>query len=229
MSQIHFSAVLGPPATDSAIREDETPLEGVATQSACPEDRPYEELRSDPILGDRELVEGALAQRPGCREAIYRKHSPRLFAWATRLLGSADAAEDVLHDTFVSAFEKLHKLRDANALRGWLSQILLNHARAFLRKERLRQQIGLSTLVPEEAYVPEGRFELDGRLAWRDLTRLLRRLSPEARIAWWLQRVEKHTIPEVAVLTESSVDRVKKHLSAVERHISSYREGEGLA
>lgn len=176
---------------------------------------------------DEALVVSALAGKPEAQELIYRRHGPRLFALATRLLGSEDVAEDVLHDTFLRAFSKLNRLREPAKLRGWLSQILVNETRSTLRRDMLRKQVGLSAVVPDEAHLPDAGFELDGRMAWRDVSRLLGKLSAETRIVWWLKRVERNTVEEVAQLTQMTVDRVKKRLVLAEKKMVAYRRGSG--
>lgn len=175
-------------------------------------------------LDEEALAKRAIAGDRAAQEAVYRLHGPFLFALATRLLGSREQASDVFQDSFVRAIEKIHTLRDPKALRSWLAQILVNRARNVIRRERFRRRLGLTTTIPESEYIPPGDFVLEGRLAWHDVTRLLHKLPPDARVAWWLQRVERYTVREVAELTGSTVDKVKKRLVAAEKKIAAYRE-----
>ena len=175
---------------------------------------------------DIALARRAIAGERKAQEEIYHLYRPYLFSLASRLLSSREAAGDVVQDSFVRAIERFHTLRDPAALKAWLCQILVNRARNVLKRERFRRRLGLTTVIPETDYVPPPDYALDGRLAWHDLSHVLRRTPPDARIAWWLQRVERYTVREVAEMTGSTVDKVKKRLVAAERQIDLYRNVE---
>jgi RNA polymerase sigma-70 factor (ECF subfamily) len=59
-----------------------------------------------------------------------------LFAYAFRLAGSHDAAEELTQQTFLIAQQRLPQLRDAGRLKGWLFRILRNTFLKGLRKQR---------------------------------------------------------------------------------------------
>lgn len=183
---------------------------------------------TDAELTDAELVARALANDRAARETIVRRHAKRLRGIARRLVRSREAAEDLAHDTFIYALEHLDTIRNPNALGAWLSQIVVWRSISFLRREKLRRRIGLSSVIAESQYVPLVETELPSSVARQDAKRLLEQLPTEARVMWWLQRVEGHTVKEVAVLTNSTVDKVKKRLVAAEKVMAKYRAGEEL-
>src|SRR5687767_12898654 len=69
---------------------------------------------------DEELVRRALRGEPWAEEAIYRRHVTFVAGISLRLLRNQAEAEDVTQETFALALEQLGKLRDPQALRGWL-------------------------------------------------------------------------------------------------------------
>lgn len=74
--------------------------------------------------------------RAGSREAmrlLYESHKDALFTLARGLLGDASAAEDVVHDVFVSFVESLHKYHVNGGIRGYLAVSVANRARDRLR------------------------------------------------------------------------------------------------
>lgn len=182
--------------------------------------------RSNSGPSDEALVKQAQAGSRAAREAIYRRYAPRLLNLATQLLQSREGGEDVLHDAFLAAFKTLSRMREPSKLRNWLSQIVVNKARSVLRRERLRRHLGLTSQAPPEQDVPSPLRDLDSALARHDLNSMLNQLSAEARLVWWLQRVERYTVNEVAQLTQSSVDKVKKRLAAADKKLSSNRRNE---
>jgi RNA polymerase sigma-70 factor (ECF subfamily) len=46
-------------------------------------------------------------------------------------------AEDILQESFVTAFEKLSELSDYNAFGSWLKRIVINNCISYIRKSRI--------------------------------------------------------------------------------------------
>jgi RNA polymerase sigma-70 factor (ECF subfamily) len=86
---------------------------------------------------DRDLVARFVAQRDEAAfRALYRRHTPRLFALLIRLGGGRDAdLEDTVQETWVRAAEALAGFRWDSALSTWLAGIAINR-----RRERRRSQ-----------------------------------------------------------------------------------------
>ncbi len=86
----------------------------------------------------------------GSRDAlrrIYEKYLNRLLTLAMALLNDAGAAEDVVHDVFVSFAESAEDFRLAGSLKSYLTTCVMNRARDRIRMNR-RQPIGLDGTEP---------------------------------------------------------------------------------
>ena len=68
-------------------------------------------------------------------ELVERYHQ-RLRYYVLRLLGNADAADDVMQNVWLSAFRRLPQLRDPRALPVWLYRIARNAALRAMRDAR---------------------------------------------------------------------------------------------
>ena len=66
-----------------------------------------------------------------------------LIGLATRLIARTGGADDVVQETFFTAFRKLDKLNDPEALQAWLIRILMSQVKRSLRLRRLRSFFGL--------------------------------------------------------------------------------------
>src|ERR1044071_2872935 len=100
-------------------------------------------LQSSDAASDAQLVARAIEGDRWGREMLYRRHAAYLLAIAARLLGNRSEGEEIVQDTFVTAFEQLSALREPAALRGWLAQITVSLVRRRLRKARLMRVLGL--------------------------------------------------------------------------------------
>ena len=85
----------------------------------------------------------------GSREAlrrIYEKYAGFLLTLATALLNDVNAAEDVVHDVFVSFAQSGGTLKPEGSLKWYLAACVANRARDRLRQGR-RQPAGLDDAV----------------------------------------------------------------------------------
>ena len=93
-------------------------------------------------MKDRLLVLGC---KRGSKEAfcrIYEKYKRDLLILATALLNDASAAEDVLHDVFLSFVQGIRTFRLSGSLKGYLATCVANRARNWNRSKQ-NQGIGL--------------------------------------------------------------------------------------
>jgi RNA polymerase sigma-70 factor, ECF subfamily len=82
-------------------------------------------------------------------ERLYDLHTPYLYRFALRLSGGDESeAEEVVHDAWVRAVERMDRFDNRSTLRTWLAGIVVNVVR-----ERRREQanaVGLELLTEAE-------------------------------------------------------------------------------
>ena len=130
----------------------------------------------------------------------------------------------MLQDTFVIALQQMGRLRDPQAVAGWLMQIAVRLAHRRCRRRRLLGRLGfesgsdatLSLLARAEAG-PETVAEL------ALLDRMLRRVSAAERIAWMLRYVEGLSLQEAASSCRVSLATIKRRIAradaTIRRHV----------
>lgn len=151
--------------------------------------------------------------------ALYRLHAADMLGLATRLLGSAFDADDVVHDAFIRAFDRIEQLR-GERFGGWLRQITINECRGRIRRDsawwRRRSELGLAQSAWAEQAAPNVRAELAQAVGF------LRRIPADERIAWTLQRVEGMSVDEVASLVGASAATVKRRVSKAQARLTRW-------
>jgi RNA polymerase sigma-70 factor (ECF subfamily) len=136
---------------------------------------------------------------------LFRRHSPALFRIAARLTDGGDAAEEIVHDTWLRAVDRLPRFEWRSSLRTWLTGILLNLA----REDRRRRSRALQ--VAGEPGEAPGRLEpLDDRF---DLEEAIAKLPPGYREAVVLHDIEGYGHEEIADLLGIQVGTSKSQLS----------------
>jgi RNA polymerase sigma-70 factor, ECF subfamily len=111
-----------------------------------------------PLLAreEQQLVEGLLAGNEDAVRQLYARYARPIFTLGMRLLGSAEAAEELTQDVFLAAWRKAARFDPARGrLSTWLMTIAHN-----LAVDRLRRDTGVSrphlVLVEEVPEVPMG-------------------------------------------------------------------------
>lgn len=157
-----------------------------------------------------------LLAQGGSREAFARlaaRWTPRLLAFAGRALGTKEAAQDVVQDTWEGALRGLARLDDPARFRAWLYTIAARKCadalRGKYRSAYLAQGAQAMGVEPEDAQ--------DERNARLDLATALKSLPPEQRIAVSLFFGEELSASEIATITGAPEGTVKSRLFAARK------------
>src|SRR5262245_25431928 len=104
---------------------------------------------------DADLVHAA---RRGDKRAfveIVARHQAMVCGIALGVLGDFAASEDAGQEVFLTAWRKIHELRDPNHLRAWLGQIARNAALGHLRRQRGLDALDDAPILPDQSPAPD--------------------------------------------------------------------------
>jgi RNA polymerase sigma-70 factor (ECF subfamily) len=87
------------------------------------------------------LVEDVRAGRPAATERLAARVRDRVRAWALRITGDDDAADDVAQDVLISLERRVHKFSGASKFSTWLFAVTRNVALTQRRREERRAEI----------------------------------------------------------------------------------------
>jgi RNA polymerase sigma factor (sigma-70 family) len=109
----------------------------------------------DTSISDAELVHAA---RRGDKRAfveIVARHQAMVCGIALGILGDFAASEDAGQEAFLTAWRKIHELRQPERLRGWLGQITRNAALGQLRRRQGHDVLEEDMAVTDDAPLPD--------------------------------------------------------------------------
>lgn len=168
-------------------------------------------------LPERITDERALARAVGGDETafilLYERHRDAVFRFAYRLLGSAEMAEDVTHDCFLSL---IRRPEGFDPTRSQLRTYLFAAARnlAFRRLQERGQDVTVEDLS-DEPRLPAAQEPLQKLLREelaREVSRAVAELPPLQREALVLFEYEGLSLAEIAAIAGADVGTVKARL-----------------
>ena len=145
-------------------------------------------------------------------EELVTQHAPAVFGLVRRFVRDPQAAEEVLQETFLKAYEKLDTFRQEADFKTWLSRIAINQA--LMHRRAQRPQVSDVELAPKKlADWSEDPQRLYADVELRDLLHAaLDKLPVGLQQVFWLKEVEGFSNPEIARLLELSLPAVKSRL-----------------
>jgi RNA polymerase sigma-70 factor (ECF subfamily) len=184
-----------------------------------------------PSVDDSALVVRAQRGETWAREAIFRKHVEYINALSLRLVRDRSEAEDVVQDTFLSAFRRLDQLHEAGRLRAWLGSIAVHQAHRRFRRRRWLRFVGLA-VAREELNLDElahAALDSDVRIALIHVDAVLDKLPEEVRAAWIVRYVEGYTFDEIRIASGCSLATAKRRVERAQTQVGERVEIEEVA
>lgn len=108
-------------------------------------------------VSDLDLISQARAGEDRAFAALMRRHKPALYGFVRRYVGDADAAVDIVQESFVSAWRALGRFDGRRTFAVWLRAIALNKCRDRSRRRTVRRLI----LGETDDQSPEARAQPD--------------------------------------------------------------------
>jgi RNA polymerase sigma-70 factor, ECF subfamily len=169
------------------------------------------------VRGDRSAIDEA-----------YRTHHTAVRNLARRLLGDSAAAEDIVHETFVSLPRAIRKFRGESSFRSFLLGVAVNHSlrhvRSVMRRRRAMERLADRDAVASPSSL-DGHAELVRRQLADRLTSALDQLSIDQREAFVLCEVEQRTSVEVAEILGIPEGTIRTRVFHARRKLRTVLEG----
>jgi len=172
-------------------------------------------------LSDEDLVTQAKAKDYNAFEELMKRYEKGVYNLALRMTKNAEEAEEILQDTFFSAFRNLDGFREESSFKTWIYKVATNYALMKLRKKKQFSKVFLDEPLQVEGEEiprdiadwsrnPEDLYEK------RELRRILREAVdslPEIyQTVFWLRDIDGLSNQEVAEILGLSLPAVKSRI-----------------
>lgn len=145
---------------------------------------------------------------------LVERHYQLLYRYAFRLTGSAEDAEDLTQQTFLTAQRKLDQLREPQHAKSWLFTIVRN---TYLKS--IRSGNGAATVSLEKVAEPADDLPADAPLDEEELQHVLDELPEEYRTPLILFYFREFTYRDVAQQLEIPLGTVMSRLARAKAYL----------
>lgn len=169
------------------------------------------------------LVAEVLSGKAGAATQFYRVYAPKVRRYLQGRLGSEADVEDILQDSFLSAFDSLPLYRGASSVLTWLLSIARHELADFYRKRYVRAVVEKTVPLFEETLlsVDTPEFALHKKHLHHQFSRAYKSLSRQYRKILSLRFELGLSVREVSVrmnlsfkATESLLYRARRAFAA---------------
>jgi RNA polymerase sigma-70 factor, ECF subfamily len=162
------------------------------------------------MSSDEELADAFRSGDDGAFSTLYERYRRPLYVFGVRMLGSAEAAGDLVQDTFLGIYERRHELQSLRSFRGWLFTVGRNRCLTLLRQQKTRGRLGASTDPEPRRDGPAALLEREEES--RLVQRTLAEMPPEQREVLVLREYQELSYREIAEITGATESAVKARL-----------------
>ena len=151
---------------------------------------------------------------------LYKQYSKAMYNIASRFLNNKMDVEDILQESFITAFNRLGELKNKDAFGGWLKRIVINNCISLQRKKIQFEEI--------EDYKLEDGMELDEGLTDIDpalVHNAIKELPDKGRAVLVLRALEGYKHKEISEILDISVSTSKTQYSRALALLNSKLKG----
>ena len=152
-----------------------------------------------------------LAEKHEAFGGLVRSFQDMAYACAYAVLGDFHLAEDAAQEAFITAWQKLHQLRQPEAFPGWFRRIVLTECNRLTRGKRLRtRSLHDSDNVPSVIDNPQMAIEKDELK--KAVCTAVEKLPENERMVVTLFYLKEHSQSDISAFLEVPMTTVAKRL-----------------
>lgn len=160
------------------------------------------------ILTEQDLIKKCVKGNRAAQEELYRTHAPVLFGICLKYSRNKAEAEDNLHDSFMTIYEKIHQYKHKGSFEGWLKRVTVN---TVLQKYRKKEPLKLLSEVPDQSEEHMGVEESEITLG--QLLKFIQELPRKYQLTFNMYVLDGYSHREISEALGTSEGTSKSNLS----------------
>lgn len=159
-------------------------------------------------MTQEELIKRCKKGNRAAQEELYRTYAAVLFGICLKYSRNKTEAEDNLHDSFMTIFDKIQQFKSRGSFEGWLKRITVN---TVLQKYRKQQPL---SLVAELAETDDGQGEpAPEEIPLGTLLKYIQDLPTKYRITFNMYVLDGYSHKEISQALGTSEGTSKSNLA----------------
>lgn len=150
-------------------------------------------------LNTEQLLQLCRKGKQNAQLELYNRYYKAMYNTAYRIVKDASEAEDVMQESFLLAFTKLHSYKGEVAFGAWLRKIVINNSIHHYRKQRRYSNVPLENAIykveDNNAVDPDHEFT---KIKAQKVLKTMNMLKDNYRVSLTLHLIEGYDYEEVS-------------------------------
>ncbi|MDM9632442.1 RNA polymerase sigma factor [Robiginitalea aurantiaca] len=160
------------------------------------------------------LLQACLKGDSSAQMKIYDRYYQAMYNTALRIVKDSAEAEDIMQESFLSAFTKLNTFKGEVTFGAWLKRIVVNNSIYHYRKQQKLQEVGLESVMykVEDHDVAQADSGSTERMAQKVLE-TMKQLKDSYRMSLTLHLIEGYDYEEISEIMDISYGNCRTLIS----------------
>lgn len=135
---------------------------------------------------------------------VYNRYNKAMYNTAFRIVRDSYKAEDIMQESFLTAFTKLKTLEDTKSFGAWLKRIVVNNSIAHYNKSSQQKEVPLDTVmykIEDDDGIEESNHN---NQKVREIMRAMKSLKPNYSLGLSLHLIEGYDYEEICEIMNIS-------------------------
>ena len=142
--------------------------------------------------------------------AIYKQYYKAMFNTAFRIVNDRFEAEDIMQESFLAAFTKLHTFSGNVTFGAWLKRIVINNSLTALKKSKRLETVSIERVTIQNVSEEVQDYSL---LSAKEILDQVSKLKPNYKVAITLHLIEGYDYEEIAQIMEITYENSRTTVS----------------
>lgn len=163
---------------------------------------------------EKKILKGCNAGKAKYQQMLYELYYGKMMSVCLRYAKNHEEARDILQEGYIKVFQNINTFKGNGSLEGWVRRIMVNTAINYFHKNK---KFDANTSIDDDYKELEEDFFNDKailqKLAYDDILKLVRSLSPAYQTVFNLHVIEGYNHKEIAEMLNINVGTSKSNLA----------------
>ena len=161
------------------------------------------------------LLKSCMQGKQSAQLEVYNRYYKAMYNTAFRIVKDSAEAEDVMQESFLNAFTKLHTFKGEVAFGAWLKRIVINNSIHHYKKQQKRRAVDLDDIMYKVEDNDAVDLNADGfaELKAQKVMETMKSLKDNYRVSLTLHLIEGYDYEEISEIMNISYANCRTTIS----------------